>query len=338
MDFLASIAAARQEFHMLADVLNELGSSLSVEETSSLLAARLKHMIPFDTVAIYVRDDDRLKAQFVAGEEYRLFSALEIPLGQGLSGWVAENRRPIINGSPSVEPSYLNDPAKCSRLRSALAVPLEGVAGVAGVLTLYHAEADAFTRDHLRILQAISSKAGLAIENAMKYRQVEDSSVTDELTGLPNARSLFIQLDSELARSRRTGAPLVVLVLDLDGFKNINDRFGHLAGNKVLQMIAEGLRNTCREYDCVARMGGDEFVVIVAGAAREATVAKSRQFQQVTREVGLALYQQEILSVSIGEACYPEDGADAEQLLAIADKRMYEAKQRCRANPIAELV
>ena len=337
MDFLASIAAARQEFHMLGDVLNELGSSLSVEETLSLLAARLKHMITFDTVAIYVRDEDRLKAQFVAGEEYRLFSALEIPLGQGLSGWVAENRRPIINGSPSVEPSYLNEPAKCSRLRSALAVPLEGVSGVAGVLTLYHAEADAFTRDHLRILQAISSKAGLAIENAMKYRQVEDSSVTDELTGLPNARSLFIQLDSELARSRRTGAPLVVLVLDLDGFKNINDRFGHLAGNKVLQMIAERLRNTCRECDCAARMGGDEFVVIVAGAGREAAAAKSRQFQEVTREVGLALYQQDILSVSIGDACYPEDGADAEQLLAVADKRMYEAKQRCRENPVAQL-
>jgi len=338
MDFLASIAAARQEFHMLADTLNELGSSLSVEETLSLLSARLKHMIPFDTVAIYVRHEDRLKAQFVSGEECRLFSALEIPFGQGLSGWVAENRRPIINGSPSVEPSYLNDPAMCSRLRSALAVPLEGVAGVAGVLTLYRAETDAFTRDHLRILQAISSKAGLAIENAVKYRQVQDSSVTDELTGLPNARSLFIQLDSELARSRRTRAPLIVLVLDLDGFKDINDRFGHLAGNKVLQMIGEGLRNHCREYDCVARMGGDEFVVIVAGAAREAVADKLQQFQQVTRQVGLALYQQDILSVSIGEACFPEDGTDAEQLLAVADKRMYEAKPRGRAHPVPQLV
>jgi diguanylate cyclase (GGDEF)-like protein len=200
------------------------------------------------------------------------------------------------------------------------------VSGVAGVLTLYHADADAFTRDHLRILEAISSKAGLAIENALKYRQVEDSSVTDELTGLPNARSMFIQLDSELARSRRTGAALAVLLLDLDGFKDINDRFGHLAGNKVLQMIAEGLRNACRECDSVARMGGDEFVVIVAGAAGDEIAAKSRQFQQ------------DFLSVSIGEACYPEDGVDAEQLLAVADKRMYEAKQRCRANSIPQLV
>ena len=328
VDFLSSIAAARQEFHMLADVLTELGSSLSVDETLSLLAGRLKHMIPYDTVAIYVRDGDRLVPQFVSGGESRLFSSLEIPIGQGLSGWVAENRRPIINGNPSVEPGYLNDPAKFSLLRSALSVPLEGLAGVAGVLTLYRAEADAFTRDHLRILQAISSKAGLAIENALKYRQVENSAVTDELTGLPNARSLFLQLDSELARSKRSSSRLTVLMLDLDGFKGINDRFGHLAGNKALQMLAEGLRNSCREYDCAARMGGDEFVVILAGSSREAIDAKSLQYQQITRQVGLSLCQEDILSVSIGEACFPEDGTDAEQLLAVADKRMYEVKHR----------
>ena len=326
-DFLSSIAAAHQEFHMLAEVLNELGSSLSVDETLSLLAARLKHLIPHNTIAIYVRKDQRLTPQFVNGEEYRLFSSLDIPLGQGLSGWVAENRRPIINGNPSVEPGYLNDPGKFSNLRSALAVPLEGLAGVAGVLTLYHADADAFTRDHLRILQAISSKAGIALENALKYRQVENSSVTDELTKLPNTRSLFLQLDSELARSKRTGEPLVILVLDLDGFKDINDRFGHLAGNKVLQLISQGLRNCCREFDCVARMGGDEFVMILAGSTREAIASKSRDFRRITREAGLSFCGEEILSISVGEACFPEDGGDAEQLLAAADKRMYQAKQ-----------
>jgi len=336
-DFLESIAAARQEFHMLADVLNELGSSLSVEETLSLLAARLKHMIPFDTIAFYVRQSDRLKAQFVAGEEFRLFAELEIPLGQGLSGWVAENRRPIINGSPCVEPGYLNDPEKCSRLRSALAVPLDGFTGVAGVLTLYHADVDAFTREHLRILQAISSKAGLAIENALKFRQVEDSSVTDELTGLPNARSLYVHLDGELARARRTGSQVVLLMLDLDGFKDVNDRFGHLAGNKVLQAVAEGLRRAVSGNDYVARMGGDEFVVIAAGARSDITAATSRRLEQATREVGQAIYQEDMLSVSIGEASYPEDAVDAEQLLAAADKRMYQAKQ-CRRAPVAQLV
>jgi diguanylate cyclase (GGDEF)-like protein len=96
----------------------------------------------------------------------------------------------------------------------------------------------------------------------------------------------------------------VVLVLDLDGFKSINDRFGHLAGNKVLKMISEGLRVSCREYDCVARMGGDEFVVILAGSTREAVAAKAMQYREVTREVGLNFCHEDILSVSVGEACF----------------------------------
>ncbi len=338
-DFLTSIAAARQEFHLLAGVLNELGSSLSLEETLSLLAARLKPMIPFDTAAIYVRRQDRLKAEFVHGEECQQFSSLEIPIGHGLSGWVAENRRPIINGNPSVEHGYLHDPGKGSRLRSALSVPLEGVTGVAGVLTLYHAAADAFTRDHLRILQAISSKAGLAIENAVRYRQVENSAITDELTGLPNARSLFLRLDTELARARRSGAPLVVMVLDLDGFKAVNDRFGHMAGNKVLQRMAEGLRSVCRESDCVARMGGDEFVILAAGVAPGAIDDKLQQCQQIAHDVGSALHQEDLLSVSIGEACFPDDATNGEELLAIADKRMYQAKKaRDRVCASAEAV
>jgi diguanylate cyclase (GGDEF)-like protein/putative nucleotidyltransferase with HDIG domain len=327
VDFLSSIASARQEFHMLADVLNELGSSLSVDDTLSLLAARLKRMIPHDTVAIYVCKDDVLVPQFVSGAEFRLFSSLQIPMGRGLSGWVAQTRRPIINGNPSVEPGRQQDPASFSRLRSALSVPLEGLLGVVGVLTLYHADADAFTSDHLRILLAISSKAGLAIENALKYRQVENSAGTDELTGLPNARSLFLQLDSELARSRRTGQPLVVMVLDLDGFKAVNDRFGHLAGNKMLQLIAKALRSCCRDHDCVARMGGDEFVIILGGATRAATRVKAQEFRRATRDVGFSFCQEDILSVSVGEACFPNDGMDAEALLAVADKRMYEAKQ-----------
>jgi diguanylate cyclase (GGDEF)-like protein len=327
VDFLGSIAAARQEFHMLADVLNELGSSLSVDETLSLLAARLKHMVPHDTIAIYVRKERLLVPQYVNGDEFRLFSSLEIPVGQGLSGWVAENRRPIVNGNPSVEPGYLNDPGRFSRLRSALAVPLEGLTGVAGVLTLYHADADAFTRDHLRILLAISAKAGLAIENALRYKQVENSAVTDELTGLPNARSLFLQLDSELGRAKRTGEPLVILVLDLDGFKQINDRWGHLTGNKALQMIAKTMRNRCRTYDCVARMGGDEFVVILPATTRAAVPEKIQMLQEAAREAGIELCHEDLLSASVGEACFPEDGSDAEQLLAVADKRMYQAKQ-----------
>ncbi len=327
VDFLTSIAAARQEVQALFEISQDLGNSLSLDETLSVLAVRLRRIIPFSGLAIWIRRENVLMPEYVTGDDFRLFSSLEIPVGQGLSGWVAENRKPILNGNPSVEPGYLNDPAKFSTLRSAVAVPLEGVNGVLGVLTLYHGESDAFTKDHLRILLAISSKIAVAIENALRFQRAESSATTDYLTDLPNARSLFLQLDSELSRCRRTNAPLAVCVLDLDGFKMVNDRFGHLEGNRVLHEVAAGLRSACREYDYVARMGGDEFVVLLPGVRPGDVEAKIAQFRDVVELVCRDLFRESLLSISIGVAHFLIDGSDAEQLLAEADRRMYKEKQ-----------
>ena len=325
-DFLASIAAARQEVQLLFELTQDLGNSLSLDETLSVLAVRLKRMAPYDAIVVYVLRNGVLIPEYVNGENFRLFSSLEIPVGQGLSGWVAENGKPIINGDPSVESGYMHDPEKHSTLRSALSVPLEGVNGAVGVLTLYRAEKDAFSQDHLRMLLAISSKIALSIENALKFQQVESSATTDYLTGLPNARSLFLRLDADLSRSKRTGEPLAVLVCDLDGFKLINDRYGHLEGNKVLRYLADALRQNCREYDYVARMGGDEFVVLLSASDREAVYGRIPQLAQLARDAGWLATGSDLLSLSVGEAFYPEDGADAEQLLAEADRRMYKNK------------
>jgi GAF domain-containing protein len=117
-------------------------------------------------MAVYLRQNNLLAAEFVSGENFRLFSSLRIPLGEGLSGWVAQNHKPILNGNPSVEPGYLNNPTQYSTLRSALAVPLEGSAGVVAVLALYRARADAFTRDDLQVLETIASSLGAVIEQA----------------------------------------------------------------------------------------------------------------------------------------------------------------------------
>ena len=325
--FLTSIAAARQEAQTLFELSHELGNSLSLDETLSVLSVRLRKLVPFDSIAIYVLRDSKLIPEYVSGDNFRLFSSLEIPLGQGLSGWVAANRKPIVNGNPSVEPGYNSDPAKHSNLRSAIAVPLEGVSGVLGALTLYKAEADSFTQDHLRVLLAISSKVALSIENALKYQQAESSATTDYLTGLPNARSLFLHLDQELSRCKRTDASLAVMVCDLDGFKAINDRFGHLEGNKVLRVFANSLRNVCREYDYVARMGGDEFIIIAPGMTREAAEEKAGLLSDLAVEAGREVCGEDILSLSVGTAYFSEDGVDAEQLLAEADRRMYIVKQ-----------
>src|SRR5437667_536240 len=327
-NFLSSIAAARQEAQTLFELSQDLGASLSLGETLSVFSVKLRRLVPYDAIAIYVKRNAELIPEYVNGDNFRLFASLRIPLGQGLSGWVAQNKKPIINGNPSVEPGYLNDPTKFSTLRSALAIPLEGLAGVVGVLAVYHAERDAFTSDHLRILLAISSKMALAVENALKYEQAESSATTDYLTGLPNARSLFLQLDRELARCKRDTSSLTFMLSDLDGFKQINDRFGHLEGNRVLRLFAVALKESCREYDYVARMGGDEFVVVAPGLPPETVAKKADQLRELAKHAGHDVCGEDILSLSVGQALYPKDGQDAEELLAEADRRMYIEKQQ----------
>jgi diguanylate cyclase (GGDEF)-like protein/putative nucleotidyltransferase with HDIG domain len=326
--FLNSIASARQEVQNLFELAQDLGNSLSLNETLSLLALRLKRMIPYDSLAIYVLRDDRLRAEYVNGENFRLFSSLEIPLGQGLSGWVAEKRKPIINGNPSVEPGYLDDETKFTTMRSALAVPLIGLNGTVSVLTLYQAERDAFTNDHLRILLAIVPKLALSIENALRFQQAESSASTDYMTGLPNARSLFLHLDGELARCRRLNSPLVVLVCDMNGFKKVNDKYGHLEGNRLLHSVAKKLKESCREYDYVARMGGDEFVLVLPGLQPDQLAQKIERLKAITEDAGREIFASEKISLSIGHSMFPDDGSDADRLLSEADRRMYVAKQK----------
>jgi diguanylate cyclase (GGDEF)-like protein/putative nucleotidyltransferase with HDIG domain len=337
-EFLSSIAAARQEAQTLYELTQDLGNSLNLHETLSVLDSRLQRLIPYDAIAVYVLRDGCLLPEYVNGENFRLFSSLQIPVGQGLSGWVAETGKPIVNGNPSVEPGYLNDPGKFSSLRSALAVPLENAVGVIGVLALYHLGRDAFQTDHLRVLLAINPKVSLTIENAMKFQQAAISATTDALTSLPNARSLFLHLDAELSRARRNGEPLAVLLCDLDGFKQVNDRFGHLEGNRVLKLVAAGLRECCREYDYVARMGGDEFVLVLPGLKAPDVAEKTKAMERVVVEAGFAVCGERLLNISVGAAFSPEHGGDAEGLLAEADRRMYLVKQthKCAASSVAE--
>jgi diguanylate cyclase (GGDEF)-like protein/putative nucleotidyltransferase with HDIG domain len=325
--FLSSIAAARQEAQALFELSQDLGASLSLTETLSVFALKVKRLVPYDAIAIYIRREKHLFPEYVSGENFRLFSSLQIPVGEGLSGWVAENQKPIVNGNPAVETGY-NNTDQSSTMSSALAVPLEGLDGVIGVLTLYQIQKDGFNADHLRVLLAVSLKMGLAIENSLKYQQAESSATTDYLTGLPNARSLFLQLERELSRCKRSGSKLTVMVCDLDGFKHINDRFGHMEGNRVLKVFAHLLKGTCRGYDYVARMGGDEFVILAPGLASAAAADKVLAMREVAKKAGMEVCGQGVLSLSIGQAMFPDDGLDSEKLLAEADRRMYQEKQR----------
>ena len=166
LDSAERLALARRHAQTLTELTQAVRGSLSLDDTLSLLSARLKRLVPHDSMAVYLRRNNVLEAEFVSGENFRLFSSLRIPLGEGLSGWVAQNNKPILNGNPSVEPGYLNDPAQYSKLRSALAVPLEGSAGVAAVLALYCAGQDAFSKDDLQVVETLSDRLGATIEQA----------------------------------------------------------------------------------------------------------------------------------------------------------------------------
>jgi putative nucleotidyltransferase with HDIG domain len=164
-------SAARKEMETLSEFSAKLGPLLSLEDICSLLAVRIRRFIPHDSMSVYVVRGKTLVPEFVDGENSRLFSSLRIPVGEGLSGWVAQNSKAILNGNPSVEPGYLNDPTKYSTLRSALAVPLEGSAGVVAVLALYRASPDGFTKDDLHLFETMTSRLGSAIENSLHHHR-----------------------------------------------------------------------------------------------------------------------------------------------------------------------
>ena len=349
-EFLATISAARQEAQVLYQVAQDLGHSLSLESTLGAVAERTRKIIRYDTFAVWIlergesgkRTEMRLKPRYIAGEDQLTLSAIEIPAGHGVSGWVAETRQAIINGDPQLECSHLADSGALSAaqsstppitLRAALSVPLEGSEGIIGALTLYRKEHESFTRDDLRILLAICSKLGVALENNLKFREAEDSATTDHLTGLPNSRSLFQYLESQL----ETGQTLTVLVTDLNGFKEVNDRFGHLEGNRLLQDMGRALKLHCRDVDYVARMGGDEFVVILPGVEGDLAEEIAGRFRKATVDVGREVTGLDILSLSIGMAMTPDDGSKAEELLAAADKRMYAYKRAFKEGRLREM-
>ncbi len=333
--FLQSIAEARLEVQTLFDLANQLDQTLTLSETLSLVAHRLKPLIPHQTVVLWAQSGTSLEAYYVEGANRSLFESLHIPLGEGLAGWVAQNNKPIMNGNPAVEPGYLNDPSKFTTLRSALAVPLSGVGEFSGVLAFYDDERDAFQKDHLRILLGISSKLAISIEQALAAAQEKQARHADALTGLPKLESLLERFDAELARCKRSESPLAVLVCDLDALRSWNGRLGSPAGDSILREFGAGLRSMFREYDLVARLGGDEFAVVIPEITLDDAQSRIRQIHLLAMQAGRIACGEDTLSITIGDAYYPQDGASVEELLSQADRKMSLAK-RSKAQKLAD--
>ena len=323
-DSLNLIASASQEANALFELSQILGSSLSAHETSAMMSKRLQPLVPFDCFAVYVKSKTAILPQYMDGPCAPAFSPQPITLGEGLSGWVAQNERPIVNGNPTVEPTLLTETHLFHPNSSALSIPLFDVDGdVFGVLTIYSCQNAAFSKDHLRILQAIQPKFSLSLQNALRFRTAETDAKFDYLTQLPNMRHFFLQIDAAVRKARGTGQHFSVVVCDLNSFKAVNDRHGHLIGDQLLRLIAEGFRECCRPEDNVARMGGDEFVFLFPGMDAQSAYRPLKMVEEAVERARSRLQVDVNVTASIGVAIFPEDGEGAEELLGIADSRMY---------------
>jgi diguanylate cyclase (GGDEF)-like protein/PAS domain S-box-containing protein len=210
-----------------------------------------------------------------------------------------------------------------------LAVPLSTQSGVTGAVFLKSVLALAcYTERDKELLRFISTQIASAVERIRLYERLNHASQYDQLTDLPNRRLFYDRLENALARVRRSRGCMSLLYLDLDKFKEVNDTFGHAAGDALLQEIARRLKHCVRDSDTVARIGGDEFVVLLesAGTAVNAAAVAAKINEALSQPVQIGTQQMQVLP-SIGIALYPEHGSSGEALLKHADEAMYRVKR-----------
>ena len=337
---LENITRANQEMRALYEVAEAMGTRLSVADTMALLASKLTPLVPASSWALYLYDQATSisKCEFATGLDSELLRQVEVPFGTGAIGWMARRGEPIVNARPGADFEAARVASDTSTLQSMVAFPLMVRDRFIGALAAYHVEPDHFTAAHLRVLDRVSAQAAKVVQDALVFEQIRSDSLTDSLTGLANSRAFIAHTEREMAKADRQDTQRALLVIDVDRFKAINDRFGHDVGDQALRAIGTAIRQAVRSYDFCARNGGDEFVVFLTECNEDGVSERAAEIQAAVEALSLETSAgvEVRLGISVGWATYPRDGHSLEALVKTADKRMYQNKSSRRSRPTPE--
>lgn len=326
----------RQRTKELTFFLNSaksLTSTLELKKVLKVIVARAQQLIRCDAWVLLLVDEPsgELYIEMLRSKNEKALKSHRIKPGQGAAGWVARHSKPLLVPDLSKETRFSGgiDGQIGAPSRSLLCVPIVNKKKMVGVIEMVNKLGDgSFDSRDLDLLVKLVAQAAIAIERAYLYQKMADLAVTDDLTKLFNFRYLDQTLDIELRRGQRYGANVSLIFLDMDYFKLVNDRYGHLMGSRVLIEVAQILIQNLRDVDIIARYGGDEFVVVLPETSLDVTYRIAQRLKQSLREhTFLEAEGHPIkLTASYGIASYPDHARNKKDLIRLADQAMYRAK------------
>lgn len=335
--YVEQIKLAHREIFNLYELAREFSSSAGLQETLEMFAKKVSEFVPFDTCALYLLDGQKkyATATHVEGANAAQLALHRIRIGQGATGFALKSSTTIQNVDPDLDFAYSQ--IELSGHYSAMAsVPLIADDELLGAVTIYAREIESYGEENIRLLETIARIAADAIGKSLQHDEAKTHALTDPMTGLPNARSLKIEFEKEVGRAGRNGTSFQLLMLDLDRFKAVNDSFGHKVGDEMLREISKVIRLQLRDYDFLARYGGDEFVALIPDTNAADVVDLCVRIEKAVGTFALHFDDGTFASVgvSLGASGYPENGDTFDQMIVAADKAMYDRKT-IRKRPLA---
>jgi diguanylate cyclase (GGDEF)-like protein len=329
-----------QDLHSIYEVSTAIAGTLDTEELFRIIPERVMQALGLNDfcVLLHQPESGELVCRASAGVTPCVSPGFTFGRGEGVSWRVFESGEavyiPDVRATPEIR--YYN--GEKPDVRSFLSVPLLSKGKVVGILNVNHPEPNAFDGESLATMRVLATYIAIAVENAELFHFVKTLADKDSLTLLHNHGSFHTMLQIELERATRYGRSLSVIMLDLDGFKEINDTHGHLVGDRILMMTAGVLCAHLRKSDVAARYGGDEFAVILPETDLAATSAIAGRIAAGISQVRLDTKEGAAISftASIGYAACLPDSPERDAILNVADRLMYESKRRGRGGILGE--